>query len=480
MTALVALFFLFPAAMLSYSVYRHIVKWRKPFKQIGFTIQALVILAGLVMFYGFIITQPDQRGMFIIIVSSAIVSILYSINAVELIARKWRKPMNWLAPLLYSVFTIGLFFFFFLTTRRWGELKENNPDLLDFAIGGFFTLMTTCAVIAVFQLFQDAIWIGKLIPKLRKKKTTLGGLDMDRSTFLTKTGLILGGLVFGNFLWGMTKGKFGWRILEEELFFSNLPDEFDGTTLVQISDLHLGSFNNNFEPLTEAVNLINKIEADYICFTGDLVNTYHTEAEDWIPVFNQLKAKEGKFSILGNHDYGYYREDEDETEEETAAAEAKCRAGVIEMNKKMGFDPLINEHRILKKDGASIAMVGVENWGESHWFPKAGDIKMATKGMDKNLFSVLLSHDPTHWDAHIVGKENIDLTLSGHTHGAQMGLRIPGVLEISPAALMFKRWAGLYEEGKQRLYINRGMGYLMIPGRIGMPPEITKITLRKG
>ena len=279
-------------------------------------------------------------------------------------------------------------------------------------------------------------------------------------------------MVVGSFGWGLTRGKFGFRIIEQDVFSSNLPSEFDGLTIVQISDLHLGSFNRHFDPIIEAVQLINEIEADIICFTGDLVNTYHTEALDWVPVIKDLKAKERKFSILGNHDYGYYGDTTDEQQEE-------CRAGVIEMNKAMDFDILVNEHRVLQRGSARLGIVGVENWGESKWFPKKGDVKKATEGMGNVDFTLLLSHDPTHWDEKVVNQEKVDLTLSGHTHGAQMGLRIPGILELSPAQLMFKRWAGLYKEGDQQLYINRGMGYLMMPGRVGMPPEITKITLRK-
>lgn len=474
MNVLMSLFFLLPVGLLNYTIYRGIRKWRAPFKLIGLIVQSIFLLAGLVLFYGFVITQPDDRGMFIIIVTSAIVSIIYSINSVELLSRRWSKPLNWLVPVLFALTVMGLFFFFFLTSRRWGELRENNPELLDFVIGGFFTLMATCCVIAIFQIIQDAAWFAKILPRMARKED-IGGEYMNRKTFISKLGLIAGGAVLGSFMYGLTRGKFGFRVVEEEIFFSNLPDAFDGTTVVQISDLHVGSFHYNFDPLIEAVKIINDLTPDFICFTGDLVNTYHTEADAWVPVFRDLKAKEGKFSILGNHDYGYYGDTSEEQQE-------KCREGVIAVNKEMGFDILVNEHRILEKDGEKIAILGVENWGESHWFPKRGDIAKAKENIPQDVpFKLLLSHDPTHWEAHIQGKEkDIDLTLSGHTHGAQMGLTIPGVLEISPAALMFKRWAGLYTEGLQKLYINRGMGYLMIPGRVGMPPEITKIRLRKG
>ncbi|MEO0403583.1 MAG: metallophosphoesterase [Bacteroidota bacterium] len=471
MKILLILAFLIPVLVVNVSIARFIKKMRSPFKQIGWSIQSLVFLGSVGLYATFILNQEDIRGMFIFIVTSAVISIIYSIHAMELLARKWRKPFNWLTPLIFTLVTFGGFFFSLMTTRRWNELRENNPDLLDFAIGLFFTLMAVCITVAIFQILQDLTWLTTLRKKEKRPKSLLGE-PMDRSTFITKLGMIAGGMVLGSFAWGLTRGKFGFRVMEQDVYSFNLPAEFDGLTIVQISDLHLGSFNRNFDPIIEAVQIINSLEPDIICFTGDLVNTYHTEALDWVPIIKDLSAKERKFSILGNHDYGYYGDTTEEQQEE-------CRAGVIEMNKAMDFDILVNEHRILQRGNAKLCVVGVENWGESKWFPKNGDMVEATKGMESVDFTLLLSHDPTHWDAKVVKQENIDLTLSGHTHGAQMGLRIPGILEISPAQLMFKRWAGLYQEGEQQLYINRGMGYLMMPGRVGMPPEITKITLRK-
>ncbi|MDG1159007.1 MAG: metallophosphoesterase [Flavobacteriales bacterium] len=413
--------------------------------------------------------------MFELILSAAIIGITYSIKSVFVLSKSLGRKRRWLVTSIYTLVTGGLFMYFFITSRDFQELRENNPALLDFVVGGFFTLMVTCLVMGLFHLVEDIIWVMKAIVRSvrghSKVAEDLGGSKMTRSTFISKLGLGAGALALGSFVWGFTKGKFGWRIVEEELAFDNLPKSFDGTKIIQISDLHLGSFREQFEPLKEAIQLINELEPDYIFFTGDLVNTYFWEADPWVPVFQELKAKKGKFSILGNHDYGYYGDTSDEEQ-------AACREGVIQRNKDMGFTPLINEHAILEENGERIGLLGVENWGESHWFPKVGDVSKAREGMPEVPFTMLLSHDPSHWDLHVQGKEDIDLTFSGHTHGAQMGLRIPGVLELSPAAIMFKRWAGLYKEGKQHLYINRGMGYLMMPGRVGMPPEITFMTLK--
>jgi uncharacterized protein len=419
--------------------------------------------------------------MFNLILTGAIFGILYSIKAIFVVTQKRPKPWNWLLTVIYSSVTIGFFLWCYFTTQQWEELRVNNQDLLDFAVGGFFTLAVTTLIIGVIHLLDDLVYLVRWIVRKFKKRSIkpnheediVPAKKMSRSSFITKVGLGVGGFILGSFAWGLTKGKFGWKIFEHEIAFDNLPPEFDGARIVQISDFHLGSFKNNFEPLEEAVQMVNDLNPDYIFFTGDLINTYATEAEAWIPVFRKLKAKKGKYSILGNHDYGYYGDTTDEEQEQ-------IKLGVIEMNKRMDFQILVNEHAILEHKGAKIGLLGVENWGESHWFPKIGDVAKAEENMPEVPFKILLSHDPSHWDMHIQGKRpDIDLTLSGHTHGAQMGLRIPGVLEISPAALMFKRWAGLYFEGKQALHINRGLGYLMIPGRIGMPPEISLLTLKR-
>ncbi|MCI5059041.1 MAG: metallophosphoesterase, partial [Flavobacteriales bacterium] len=322
-------------------------------------------------------------------------------------------------------------------------------------------LLVTC----IFQLIADIVLLIRVISF--KMKSGNSGKKITRKTFLNRLALGVGGIIAGTFIWGTTKGKFGWRILKNQLSFSNLPKAFDGLRIVQISDLHLGSFNENFDPIKEAVEMINELEADYIFFTGDLVNESPDEAKPWVDILKGLKAKKGKFSVLGNHDYGWGKLSDEEKE--------KNSKGVIAVTKEMGFKILVNEHEVLEKDGQYIGLVGVENWGysEQNWFPTKGDYKKSTQDMQDVPFKILLSHDPTHWDHHILEKEDVDLTLAGHTHGGQMGLRIPGLFEISAAKLFYKRYAGLYSQGKQHLYVNRGMGFLIFPGRVGMPPEIT-------
>lgn len=391
--------------------------------------------------------------------------LLYSYRTVFIVSKNWSPIPKW--SLRIGFLTIAIFVYAstsYLAVNR--ETYRDNEALMSYTTAGAITLSVTLLSIAVFQLFAD---LSLLIRSLAHKasSTKVDGEKMKRRTFFNRLALGVGALMLGSFLWGTTKGKFGWRIMKNRLSFDNLPKSFDGLKIVQISDLHLGSFNKNYEPLIEAVQLVNELEPDYIFFTGDLVNDSPDEAEPWIEIFQKLKAKRGKYAILGNHDYGWGRLTEEEKDSNSL--------GVIEMNERMGFKVLANSHDILEKNGEKIALVGVENWGysEQNWFPTRGDYGRSVSGMEDVPFKILLSHDPTHWDHHILDKETVDLTLAGHTHGGQLGIRIPGLFELSAGQLFYQRYAGLYSKGRQHLYVNRGMGFLIFPGRVGMPPEIT-------
>lgn len=395
------------------------------------------------------------------------VLILYSYRTVHVLTDKMLPGPKWLARGLFLFVTI----FVYATTSYLAVNRDeyrSDPFLRDYTIIGAITLSVTLLSICVFQLLADFVLLGRYISYRSSRKEA--EREMTRRTFMNAIALSVGGLMLGSVLWGTTKGKYGWRIINNRLRFGNLPNAFDGVKIVQISDLHLGSFNNNFEPMVEAVEMINELEPDYIFFTGDIVNSYPDEAEPWIDVFRKLKAKHGKYAILGNHDYGWGRNGKLTEEDKT-----RNSMGVVEIFRKMDLKPLVNEHDILEKDGEKIGLVGVENWGytEEGWFPTRGDYNKATEGMEDVPFQILLSHDPTHFDHHILEKTKVDLTLSGHTHGGQFGISIPGLVEISAAKLFYERYAGLYKEKDQYLYVNRGMGYLIFPGRVGMPPEIT-------
>lgn len=393
--------------------------------------------------------------------------ILYSYRTVHVLTHKLLPGPKWIFRGLFLLVTI----FVYSTTSYLAVNRSDYRDnqfLMDYTVIGAITLSVTLLSICIFQLLADFVLLGRYVHYRNSRKEATR--EMTRRTFMNAIALSVGGLVLGSVLWGTTKGKYGWRIMQNRLSFGNLPKAFDGLKIVQISDLHLGSFGTNYEPMEEAVQMINELEPDYIFFTGDIVNAEPSEAEPWIDVFRKMKAKSGKYAILGNHDYGWGRRGKLTEEDKTRNAN-----GVAEIFRKMDLKPLLNEHDVLEKDGEKIGLVGVENWGYTPegWFPTRGDYGKATEGMEDVPFQILLSHDPTHFDHHILDKTNVDLTLSGHTHGGQFGISIPGLVEISAAKLFYKRFAGLYKEANQYLYVNRGMGYLIFPGRVGMPPEIT-------
>ncbi|NNE54633.1 MAG: metallophosphoesterase [Flavobacteriales bacterium] len=401
---------------------------------------------------------------------------LYAFKGVYINTKSFATMWKWIIWVGYWLVMAATFWAWLYNSNNWSELRANHPQLQELIMGAIITVVVSCCVLVIFNLIEDLV---HFVRWLRMRSTTEIPLDSDatlptisRWKFISQVGLGLGAITFGSFLWGITRGKFNFRVIRQNLAFANLPKAFDGVKIVQISDAHLGSFAGQFEQIQEAITMINSLDADYVVFTGDLVNSEEQEADDWVDIFSGIKAKRGKYAILGNHDYGYYSNFDD-------SRQAQVKTGVVERLQAMGFTPLLNEHRVLEHEGEKIGLLGVENWGKSHWFPKDGDLEKAREGMEDVPFKILLSHDPTHWEEHIMGKEDIDLTLSGHTHGAQMGISIPGVLEISPARLMFKRWAGLYTEGKNNLYINRGFGYLIFPGRVGMSPEITLLELNK-
>jgi hypothetical protein len=292
---------------------------------------------------------------------------------------------------------------------------------------------------------------------------------ISRAKFLSQIGIIMATAPFVTLLFGVFKGRFAFYTRLVKLSFPNLPKAFDGLRIVQISDLHLGSFGSNREPLKEAVNLINEEHPDLVLFTGDLVNNFAGETRGWEEVLGRIEAPLGKYSILGNHDYGEYST---WPSEQRKAANFKS---IVSANRRLGFQLLRNETAFIRKDGETIALSGVENWGHPP-FPQYGDLDKAWSETGDESFKILMSHDPDHWDAQVVGKKDYDLTLSGHTHGMQFGVEV-GNFNWSPAKYKFKRWAGLYQVGQQLLYVNRGLGYLGMPARVGMPPEITVFEL---
>jgi predicted MPP superfamily phosphohydrolase len=284
-------------------------------------------------------------------------------------------------------------------------------------------------------------------------------------------GIFSGFLPFFAIIYGIFRSLYRFKIHHVSIKSEKLPENYKGLRVVQISDIHLGSFNYRYHILDRAINMINDLKPDLIFFTGDLVNNCSWELENWDSVLNQLTAKIGKFAVLGNHDYGDYKKWDSEDLKKANFEEIK------HFYKKINFNLLLNEAEIIDKDGEKIAIVGVENWGNPP-FKQYGDLNRALKNVTDISFKILLSHDPSHWSREVTGKTDITLTLSGHTHGMQAGINLKNK-KWSPIKYKYKHWAGLYENNDQYLYVNRGLGWLGFPGRLGMRPEITLIELEK-
>jgi len=311
------------------------------------------------------------------------------------------------------------------------------------------------------------VLMNKIFPLSGAQYMGPEGQGIPRSTFLSWLGLGLGGTLFGTLLFGFSN-KYNYQVKKIKLSFKNLPAAFKGMRMVHISDIHSGSFQD-IRAVNKGIDLILKQQPDLIVFTGDLVNDRATEMDPYQNSFGRLTAPLGVFSTLGNHDYGDY------VQWPTAQAKIDNLEALKKVHANMGWRLLMNEHVVLEKNGEKIALLGIENWGAKARFPKYGKMDLAHTGTENIPFKILLSHDPSHWDAQILPEySSIDLMLSGHTHGMQFGLENP-YFKWSPVQWMYKQWAGLYEQGSQKLYVNRGYGFIGYPGRVGILPEITVI-----
>jgi len=340
-----------------------------------------------------------------------------------------------------------------------------------YAFGVLLTFMAFKMVIAPVLLSEDTYRIlTGVFKKLFSSSKTFH--FASRRKFISQLAIGLAAIPLMSLLFGMYKGKYNFKVLKYTLHFEDLPEAFDGYKITQISDIHSGSFDNK-EKIEYAVNLVNEQQSDVILFTGDLVNNKANEMLPWKKTFSKLKAVDGIFSVLGNHDYGDYVAWESEEDKK------KNLIDLEDIQREIGFDLLRNESRFLEKEGQRIAIVGVENWGKG--FKQKGDLTKAAINIDANDFKVLMSHDPTHWEEEVINHDyHYHLTLSGHTHGMQFGIEIPGWIKWSPAKWRYKYWAGIYKEQGQYINVNRGFGFLAYPGRVGIWPEITVIELKKG
>ena len=329
----------------------------------------------------------------------------------------------------------------------------------------------------VFLLMDDIVRLFRWIISLfASKKEVISGEELStvisRLKFFSQLAITFTVIPAVSFLYGMVSGAYKYRVHKAKVTSPNLPASFEGFKIVQISDIHCGSFLNN-NALIKAFEIVQQQKPDIILFTGDLVNNFAYETNDYLAEYKSLNAPYGVYSVLGNHDYGDYSQWESEE-----AKKANLEA-LKKVHADSGWRLLMNEHVPLEKNGEKIALLGIENWGGSHRFPKYGKMEDAYKGAENYPFKILMSHDPSHWDIQVrKDYPSIDLTLSGHTHGMQFGIEIPG-LKWSPIQYLYKQWAGLYKQDNQYLYVNRGLGFLGYPGRLGIWPEITVIELNK-
>lgn len=372
--------------------------------------------------------------------------------------------------LVYSVLAIVSYIGVYVMIQYFQERTLNATLSRNLLIGLSFSFIIFKLLLFVFLVFDDVVRIINYCFQLFSKflgYTPEADFE-ERRKFIVKLGLGVASIPFAGMLYGITKGKYNYKVKNMTLNFPNLPKAFDGFKLVQISDIHSGSFDS-ISDVQHGVDLINQQNADVVMFTGDLVNGDSREVLPFIDVFKKIKPQ--VYSVLGNHDYSDYNKwDSKEAKQENA--------NLMDVyHKEMNFQLLKNEHVVIEKSGDKIAVLGVENWGKG--FKQKGDLDKALKGVDKDAFKILLSHDPTHWDLKTVPHNtNVDLTLAGHTHGMQFGIDIPG-FKWSPAKIRYARWSGLYQEAKQYLYVNKGFGFLGFPGRVGMWPEITVIELKR-
>lgn len=372
-----------------------------------------------------------------------------------------------IAYLILSVFVLANFIY---------QISNRDSGMntrINWAIGFFLTLYIPKILVMVMMFGEDVIRIPQALYRyFATSGQESSGYMPSRRTFVSQLALVLAVLPFSSFLYGMVKGKYNFKVLKYTLHFNDLPEAFDGYQITQISDIHSGSFDNS-NKIEYAVDLINEQDSDVILFTGDMVNNVATEMDPWKDTFSKLNAKDGMFSVLGNHDYGdYYNW-------ESAEAKSMNLEALEKLQKELGFDLLKNESRFIEKNDQRLAIVGVENWGKG--FKQKGDLKKASENIVADDFKILLSHDPSHWQHQVIDDDyHYHLTLSGHTHGMQFGIEIPGVIKWSPVKWRYKYWAGIYEEKKQFINVNRGFGFLAFPGRVGIWPEISVITLKKG
>lgn len=371
----------------------------------------------------------------------------------------------WLISLfIYTLFAYGVFNDF----RTWQFQGKAY-------ISGLFIVFFVFKFLFIwFVAVDDLLRLGKLIVRLFQNPTPTDTASevISRSEFINRLGIIIAAIPFGAMVWGAVRNPYNYQLNRVTLPIPNLPDDLVGTSIAQISDIHTGSFTA-MKPIQKAIDIINDLNADMVFFTGDLVNYRAVEALPYIDIFKQIKAKLGIFSVKGNHDYGDYFDWDSQADKD------KGNALMAQIHRDLGWDLLLNEHRIIEKNGHKIAIIGVENWSKNKRFSQYGNLPKAYNGCDECAVKLLLSHDPSHWRGEVLPKfKDINAMFAGHTHGLQFGINFAG-FKWSPVQYAYQEWKGLYSENAQHLYVNTGFGFVAYPGRVGFLPEITLFTLAK-
>ena len=367
----------------------------------------------------------------------------------------------WIIPVITLAYLVGF-------SLGW---SENIPKGL---------AVTIRAMIFIFYFAKLLVAMIILIDDLRR--LLFGALNFgfkdwslstERSRWMSYGALVLGALPIISLTYGMARNPYRYKLHKAKIPVKDLHPDLHGLKIIQISDIHSGSFLLK-EPVERSIEMINNEKPDIVFFTGDLVNSIADEMEPFVEMFSRIEAPLGVYSILGNHDYGDYHQ------WPNAEAKRENFENLKNIHKRLGWNLMLNEHKPIRVNNTFFNVIGVENYSANPRFPKYGDLKVATEGMEKDTFNVLLSHDPSHWTDQVIRDyPEIHLTLSGHTHGFQFGVEIPGFMKWSPIQYVYPQWAGLYQDAAQHLYVNRGLGYLGYPGRVGILPEITLLTLEQ-
>ena len=377
-----------------------------------------------------------------------------------------KNVLNKKSRLIYIFTFLSLYLFFIIYSFTF-EISSSSR-VFSYYLTIIFLFLIAKTISLPIILIED---LFRLFNFVKSNINTKSRVNLSRRALISKLSLIFSSLILPIGFDGIFFGKYRYRIINHKIYFKNLPKKFDGYKLIQLSDFHCGSLENK-HMVDKAVKMVNDENADLILFTGDFVNNRFEEVKPWVKSLSKLKAKDGMISVLGNHDYGDYQRWSNKKKKE------ENFKNLLEIQKKIGFRVLMNENKYVIKDGEKIAIVGVENWGAR--FNQLGDIEKSIKNISDKDFKIVLSHDPTHWERVLKDHpKKFDLTLSGHTHGMQFGIEIPGIIKWSPVQWVYKYWAGLYTHRGRYLNVNRGFGVLAFPGRVGIWPEITSITLKR-